>query len=74
MVQGCIQGVKQVFPFVTSEMYPFTLTILHSEWPKLPSFGCSECNRVKLQTLPQDKPEYCDTELCAVECHSDVAV
>ena len=29
------------------EMYPYTLTRLHSEQPKLWSFGCSECNRVK---------------------------
>ena len=28
------------------------LTLLHSEWPKLHSFGHSECNRVKRFMLP----------------------
>ena len=28
-------------------LYPMSLTLLHSEWPKLHSFGHSECNRVK---------------------------
>ena len=26
----------------------FWLNLLHSEWPKLHGFGCSECNRVKV--------------------------
>ena len=30
------------------EMNPFTITLLHSERPKFYSFGCSECNRVKV--------------------------
>ena len=29
------------------EVYQYTLTLLHSERPKLHSFGHSECNRVK---------------------------
>ena len=27
------------------EVYPYKITLLHSEWPNLHSFGCSECNR-----------------------------
>ena len=29
-----------------------SLTLLHSEWPKLRGFGHSECKRVKLSLLP----------------------
>ena len=35
---------KKMFP-EGNLLYP--LTLLHSEWPKLRSFGHSECNRVK---------------------------
>ena len=38
--------MKDIVSFVVAGIYVVYLTLSHSEWPKLQSFGHSECNRV----------------------------
>ena len=43
----CVQTVMSLCRQLTNRLV-WSLTLLHSEQPKLHSFGCSESNRVKL--------------------------
>ena len=41
----------KVIKFLSKKVYSYSLTLLHSKWPKLWSFGCFECNRVNAALL-----------------------
>ena len=56
--QTGIYSLRKVFALTGTNFFSLialrmtkTLTLLHSEWPKLWSFGHSECNRVEFTML-----------------------